>query len=116
MVIAALSVWPFSAETARVIGPLDKLLHLCEYALFAWCLIQAMFTPPLRAGQAPARPGLPLLATAFLISGCYGALLEAVQGWLPYRRAEGWDLLANAAGAGLGALIARLRHSPAPPS
>lgn len=112
MVIAALAVWPFSADAARLIGPLDKLLHLCEYALFAWCLVQAMFTPPFRAGQAPARPAMSLLATAFLLSTGYGALLEAVQSWLPYRRAEGWDLLANASGAGLGALIAGLRHSP----
>lgn len=100
-------MWPFSDDAARAIGPLDKPIHLCEYALFAWCLVQAMFAPSFRAGEAPARPGLPLLARAFLISVCYGALLEAVQGWLPYRHAEGWDLVANAVGAGLGVWMAR---------
>lgn len=107
MLVAVVSVWPFSADTARAVGPLDKLIHVCEYALLAWCLVQAMVSPPSGAGQAPARPHLSLLATAVLISTGYGALLEAVQGWLPYRYADGWDLVANSAGAGMGAWMAR---------
>lgn len=100
VLIAALSVWPFSSDVARIIGPLDKLLHVCEYALLAWCLVQAL--------RSPTRPGVRLFAAAFLLSTAYGALLEVVQGWLPYRSAEGGDLIANAAGAGLGALAAGL--------
>ena len=95
-------------------GPLDKLVHLCEYALFAWCLVQAMRSPTRPDIHPAPQGGVHLLATAFLLSACYGALLEAVQGWLPYRRAEGWDLVANAAGAGMGALITGRKAPPTP--
>ena len=34
----------------------------------------------------------------------YGALIEGVQAFIPWRSAEGLDLLANAVGAALGVL------------
>jgi VanZ family protein len=61
----------------------DKIVHALLFALGAALLDR--------------RP-LPL-RTAVGISIAYGALLEGIQGLLPYRSAEGMDLLANAAGA-----------------
>ncbi|MBI4323063.1 MAG: VanZ family protein [Candidatus Omnitrophica bacterium] len=96
-----LAVWPFSPETSRALGPLDKLLHLCEYLLFAWCLVQTGMASGLRRTRA--------CAMAFVVSVGYGALLEGVQAWLPYRRAEWGDLMADTAGAGLGFLLGYVR-------
>lgn len=102
VLIAVLAVWPFSPETSRVIGPLDKLLHLCEYLLFAWCLVQTGMIRGLGRAQA--------CAMAFIVSVGYGAFLEGVQAWLPYRQAEWGDLTANTAGAGLGFLLGCVRR------
>lgn len=37
----------------------------------------------------------------------YGALLEGLQLFLPYRSAEWWDVVANAAGSGVGAWLGK---------
>ncbi|MBI3088189.1 MAG: VanZ family protein [Candidatus Omnitrophica bacterium] len=80
---------------AKAAGPpwLDKLLHVCEYALFAWCLV--------RAARASGMPRSRTLALAFVLSVGYGMLLEGLQAWLPYRAAEWGDLAANLIGTGL---------------
>jgi len=91
--MAAGAVLPLRAPQAAGLS-LDKLLHLCEYLLLAWCLRQACRA----SGVSRAR----ILAIAFLLSTGYGLLLEGVQAWLPYREAEGMDLVANTVGAALG--------------
>jgi VanZ family protein len=90
--IAVLAVLPPASEVS--VGQLDRLAHLCEYALFAWCLRRAA-----RASAFSRSSGL-LLALGCSIA--YGALLEGVQGLLGYRTAEWGDVAANTLGAFLG--------------
>jgi len=92
-VIAVGALIPVPPTTAPGLPWLDKLLHVCEYALFAWCL--------LRAARASGIPRSRTLALAFLLSTGHGMLLEGLQAWLPYRAAEWWDLMANLLGTGL---------------
>lgn len=44
-------------------------------------------------------------ATAAGVAWCYGAAIEALQWLVPYRAAEGGDLLTNAAAVALGLLV-----------
>lgn len=90
--IAVLSVIP--PHPGVSVGPLDKLLHFVEYLLLAWCVVQA--------SCASGWPLTAALIRAFLLSTGFGAFLEGVQGWLPYRQAEWRDIIANTVGAGLG--------------
>ena len=113
-VIFLLSVWPVPPAAARAIGPLDKLIHVCEYALLAWCLVHALVGIPPDADTSSAAWNVPprshshiSLATVFLLSTGYGALLEAVQSVLPYRSGDWRDAVANAVGAVIGLWFAR---------
>lgn len=95
--IAVGALIPIPPTKAPGLPWLDKLLHVCEYALFAWCLV--------RAARASGIPRSRTLALAFLLSTGYGMLLEALQAWLPYRAAEWGDLLANSVGTGLSLVM-----------
>jgi VanZ family protein len=99
-VIAVLAVLPPTPGVS--VGRLDKLAHLCEYALFAWCLRRAT-----HASAFSRLTGF-LLAVGFSIS--YGVLLEGVQWWLGYRSAEWGDVAADALGAVLGAWSNKHTH------
>ena len=90
--IAVLAVLPPTPGIS--VGYLDKLAHLCEYALFAWCLRRAAHA------SAFSRSSELLLALGFSIA--YGALLEGIQGVLGYRSAEWGDVIANTVGAVIG--------------
>ncbi len=94
--MAVLAVLPPQAGVS--VGRLDKFLHLCEYLLFAWCLLQAM-----RAS------GLERRWLAWAVAAGYGLLLEGVQAFLPYRSAEWGDAAANAIGAAIGVMLAMAR-------
>ena len=72
----------------------DKAVHFAAYAVLTVLLRRSLGA----AGVGPPA----LLAVAAAVS--YGALIEAIQAFLPWRRAEWWDLGANALGAVLGAL------------
>jgi VanZ family protein len=63
----------------------DKLRHAFAFAVLAF-LVDFSF-PASRFG----------IVKILLLLG-YGAAIEAVQYFLPYREASGWDLLADAAG------------------
>ncbi len=78
---------------------LDKPIHIGEYFLLTWGLIQTLHTSKMEKRNA--------LAGAVLIAVSYGALLEGVQAWLPYRQAEWRDVLANTVGSGLAVLAGR---------
>ena len=94
MLIAVLAIIPIPQPVGKTVGPLDKLIHLCEYLLLAWCVVQA--------ARASGFPRAKTLAVAFLFPTSFGVLLECVQSFLPYRSAEYWDAVANTVGAGLG--------------
>ena len=94
--MAVLAVLPPQAGVS--VGRLDKFLHLCEYLLFAWCLLQAM-----RAAGRERR------WLAWAVAAGYGLLLEGVQAFLPYRSAEWGDAAANALGAAIGVMLAMAR-------
>ena len=79
-------------------GRLDKAVHLCEYLLLAWLLVQA-----LRAGAHRAASWV-----AWGWATGYGMMLELVQALVPWRSAEVSDALANALGAALGVGLARI--------
>lgn len=81
----------------RLPGPSDKLLHLAVFALLALLWFFA-----LNAGRpAPSAAGL-----AFLLAAAWGGLDEIHQAFVPGRNAESLDLVADAAGSGLGSLLA----------
>ena len=89
------SVIPIKADVD--IPHLDKAVHLCEYLLFAWLLVQAV-----RGSRMPERE---YLWWAWIYATSYGLLIEVIQAMLPWRSAELADALANALGAALGVLI-----------
>lgn len=99
--IAVLAVLPPTPGVS--VGYLDKLAHLCEYALFAWCLR--------RAAHASVFSRLTGFLLAVGISISYGLLLEGVQGWLGYRSAEWGDVIANTIGAVIGSRLEQSQGS-----
>jgi hypothetical protein len=78
----------------------DKILHMGAYALLAMLILGALLLPPggYRLGQA-------LLAA--VIAAVYGLTDEWHQFYVPGRSMDGWDMLADAVGALLGALVLR---------
>jgi VanZ family protein len=83
---------------------IDKAVHLCEYLLLAWLLAQTV-----RAARWPRRSVAGFAAGA---SVAYGALLEVVQGFLPYRMADVQDLGMNTLGTALGVILAMCWNRP----
>ncbi|MFP5504800.1 MAG: VanZ family protein [Gammaproteobacteria bacterium] len=78
----------------------DKILHMGAYALLALLILGALPRPPggYRLGQALA---------AAALAAAYGLTDEWHQFHVPGRSMDGWDLVADAAGALLGALVLR---------
>ena len=103
-VIAVAAVIPVPSKVGTAIGPIDKLLHLCEYLLLAWCTVQA--------ARASGFPWIKTLLVAFVFPTGFGALLEGVQSLLPYRSAEFGDVVANTLGAALGVWIGLTMRPP----
>ena len=76
---------------------LDKPVHLCEYLLFAWLVLQAVRDPRM----TPVKQA----ALALTIPIAYGGAMELVQYFLPYRSAEWADMAANTVGAVIGLIL-----------
>jgi len=76
------------------VSHLDKVVHLCEYFLFAWLLVQGV-----RTSRMPERH---YLLWAWIYATSYGLLIELLQALVPWRSAEVGDAIANAIGAALG--------------
>ncbi|MDO9226907.1 MAG: hypothetical protein Q7W53_13000 [Pseudomonadota bacterium] len=74
----------------------DKLCHLAAHALPAWWFFMLYRAPFERR----------VLLTLFLVLAIVD---EALQLLTPYHVVEAWDALANAAGIGLGLLLAESR-------
>ncbi len=98
VVVLILSIMPTGGVGASI-PSLDKLVHLCEYLVFAWILVQAI-----RASGATARE---YVLWAWIYATSYGVLMELVQLMVPWRSAELADALANAVGAAIGVWIGR---------
>lgn len=82
----------------KVIGSVafgDKIGHLVAFAALMLWYAQ------LYAGRDRWRCALALVG--------FGALIELLQALVPYRSADGWDLLADAVGVGVGLLLAYSR-------
>ena len=102
--LTLVSVLPISVpETPGI--PLDKAVHVCEYLVFAWCLVQLS-----RASRWAEET---TLIVAFGLPIIWGNILEGVQMLLPYRSGDWLDVGANMAGSLLGGWLGL--WFPAPP-
>ena len=86
-------------ETELPVSHLDKVVHLCQYLLFAWLLVQAVRASGLRERD--------YLLWAWIYATSYGLMIELVQAMLPWRSAELMDAAANALGAAVGVWLGR---------
>jgi len=75
----------------------DKLIHLAAYAVLAVLACRAFATLPCLSGA------FVLFMAAFIFALVFGLSDEWHQSFVPGRMADGWDFLADAAGALLGA-------------
>ena len=75
----------------------DKAGHALEYGGFAIVLYRAFRHASTPQGSRHA------LLLAIVSAAAHGALNEAYQEFLPYRTAEGWDLVADTVGAAIAA-------------
>lgn len=92
-IVSGLAFMPAQAQP-ETLPQLDKLQHVAAFAALA---ALAMLSS---TGRRPCtRVALPLLG--------YGLFIECVQAWLPSRHGDILDLLADAAGIGLGLLVLR---------
>ena len=90
LLIISVIPWPASVS----VGHLDKVVHLCEYLLFAWLLVQLIRASDLRERE--------YYQLAWMYATSYGLLIELIQGILPWRSADVADAAVNAVGAALG--------------
>jgi len=75
----------------------DKLIHLAAYAVLGVLACRAFATLPCLQGA------FVLFVAAFIFALVFGLSDEWHQSFVPGRMADGWDLLADAVGALLGA-------------
>ena len=80
---------------------LDKAVHLCLYAIFAWLLTRAV------AVRAPFAGRVVLVLVAVL---CFGAADEWHQQFIPGRSMDVYDWIADSTGALAGAATFLLRR------
>lgn len=90
----------------------DKALHMVEYGVFGILCFRAFR----HAGGPWAEQYA--LALAIVIAALYGVTDEIHQGYVPFRDASGWDVLADSVGACVATLTWRtvvdLEKEPAP--
>ena len=113
MLLLIVSVVPVGAEPS--VPYLDKVVHLCEYLLFAWLLVQALPPTLLVGGQAVSLSRVEretYLLWAWIYATSYGLLIELIQAMIPWRSADLADAAANALGAALGVWIGRRFPKP----
>ena len=91
---------PLPPRTPHLPG-LDKLAHFAVYALLAFLAARAFATRP----SADRACVLPWAAALFAV--LYGLSDEIHQSFVPGRNADLWDLVADACGAIVGALVYR---------
>ncbi|UCD25229.1 MAG: VanZ family protein [Gemmatimonadota bacterium] len=87
---------PISASWYKTVSALDKLAHVGLFAGMSFLMVLSMTDGWRRALWAIA------------LTSALAAIIELVQGALPYRSAEWWDLWAGVGGAAVGTLAAIL--------
>jgi len=98
LLIWALSSIPIQMDFSRV--PLrDKGVHFLEYGTLSVLLAHAL------RKTYPGRSGLMLWAAAALTTTVWGAIDEIHQAFVPGRFSDSGDLVADACGASVGALL-----------
>jgi VanZ family protein len=100
--LLAVTSWPNPPAVEAGGIPLDKLTHFLLYAIEAFLLYRAV-GPRGRSGLAFGRV-LAITGTMTL----WGMVDEAHQEWIPGRRMDSEDLLADVSGACAGALLGGL--------
>ncbi|MCU0230140.1 MAG: VanZ family protein [Acidobacteria bacterium] len=95
VLMAAIALASHTAQPIGLPGGSDKLVHALVFGLLATLWFWAR-----RTAVGPGRAAL----EAVLISVFWGALDEFHQSFVPGRTADGFDLLADTAGAALAAL------------
>ena len=110
--LLTLTSWPKPPQVPVLteIPDFDKLVHFGLYAGEAFFLYASVAWP----GRAVFS-----LARALAVAGtmaAWGVADEVHQHWIPGRSMEGEDVLADVAGAAVGALVASARSRRAPPS
>lgn len=83
VLLSVLFLWKVDASQAAGIPYFDKIAHCGAFFILAFTFHRA-FPLPLWAGV--------------LILTLYGLAIEYAQSLMPYRAAEAWDLVADAAG------------------
>ena len=102
LLITALSTLPNPQLPGFKLLAADKLVHAFVYGVLAWLLLRSWSHSRQRATQWRER------AAAFFFATAYGVLMEWVQyAFIPGRFYEFDDMLANAAGAVVGAAVFR---------
>ncbi len=107
LVIVATGLLPTQGVVHSVSGGRDGLLtsvgHFAAYAILAVLLaLAASSSPPDGSRAVGSRRRL---ARVWLLAVSLGVVIEVVQGPLPYRDAQAWDVLVNGAGAALGGAL-----------
>jgi VanZ family protein len=92
-----LSSRPVRVQTGWKLPGFDKLIHVVEYGGWALLFLVGLLATSPRIRARPAFFLAALAATA------YGLSDEVHQAFVPQREADGFDLLADAVGAMLGA-------------
>lgn len=94
LTVLALTLWPLVRETAKMIPYFDKFMHALGFmVLMLWF-----------SGLMPKQFYLKL----FLLLLVFGALIEVLQNFTPYRRMEFFDFVADGIGLLVGWGLARL--------
>jgi VanZ family protein len=85
-------------EAAKTIS--DKLVHALTYGLLAWLIVAARGV----SGLVPGRAGV------FGLAAGYGAAMEVLQAFLPWRTGDPMDGLMNALGAAVAVWLPQRRE------
>ena len=100
--LLTLTSWPSPPSVPVVSGipNFDKLVHFTLYAVEAWLLYRSV--------RWAGRTGFSAARTLAIVGvmAVWGVADETHQTWIPRRSMEGADVLADVAGAGVGAAVA----------
>ncbi len=101
LAVFLVSVSPNPPKLPELRG-MDKIAHFGAYAVMGLLWARALYGGPGRAGGLnPSRRIVPAVA----VTALFGVFIEVCQGYVPGRRADALDALANGVGGFLGVYI-----------